>query len=339
MVTYNAVYRCMARAFFSRGYVEEILCGYSHNNLLQYGGTDQYGKPLGGINFEMCASGMGARGIMDGLDTGYSMWNPESDMGNMEIWELSFPQVYLGRRITPGSGGCGKYRGGSGFHSTFMLWGSNDIQLGGGGPGRAPNNCGIFGGYPGTPALRKTVYAHDTNMPDIIKNKLPYPSYEGDTRRQNVVMLKGDVHVDDTSVLVPMPFKPYDVFVMFWNGGPGYGDPLERRFNLIEGDLNDGHTLDFSARAVYGVEVFKEPESGAWKVDEVKSQNLRKEIKEKRAKRAVPTRVWLKAERERVLRKDLLEIVLTMYRQSMTISPEWAAEYKKFWDLPEDFTY
>jgi len=340
MVTYNAVYRCMARAFFSRGYVEEILCGYSHNNLLQYGGTDQYGKPLGGINFEMCASGMGARGIMDGLDTGYSMWNPESDMGNMEIWELSFPQVYLGRRITPGSGGCGKYRGGSGFHSTFMLWGSNDIQLGGGGPGRAPNNCGIFGGYPGTPALRKTVYAHDTNMPDIIKNKLPYPSYEGDTRRQNVVdMLKGDVHVDDTSVLVPMPFKPYDVFVMFWNGGPGYGDPLERRFNLIEGDLNDGHTLNFSARAVYGVEVFKEPESGAWKVDEVKSQNLRKEIKEKRAKRAVPTRVWLKAERERVLRKDLLEIVLTMYRQSMTISPEWAAEYKKFWDLPEDFTY
>ena len=126
---------------------------------------------------------------------------------------------------------------------------------------------------------------------------------------------------------------------MFWNGGPGYGDPLERRFNLIEGDLNDGHTLNFSARAVYGVEVFKEPESGAWKVDEVKSQNLRKEIKEKRAKRAVPTRVWLKAERERVLRKDLLEIVLTMYRQSMTISPEWAAEYKKFWDLPEDFTY
>ncbi len=340
MVTYNAVYRCIARAFFSRGFREEILCGYGHNNLLQYGGTDQYGKPLGGINFEMCASGMGARGIMDGLDTGYSMWNPESDMGNMEIWELSFPQVYIGRRITPDSGGFGKYRGGSGFHSTLLMWGSNDIQLAGGGPGRCPNNCGIFGGYPGAPAIRKTVYAHDTNMPDIIKNKLDYPSYEGDTRRQNVVdMLKGDVHVDDTSVLVPMPFKPYDVFVMFWNGGPGYGDPLERKLDLIQGDLNNGFTLDFSARAVYGIEAFKDHESGAWVVDKEKSLDLRSKIKEKRAERAVPTRTWMKAERERILRKDIYEPVLTMYRESMAISPDWASEYRKFWDLPEGFNY
>ena len=340
MVTYNAVYRCLARAFFSRGYVEEILCGYGHNNLLQWGGTDQYGKPMGGINFEMCASGMGARGTMDGLDTGYSMWNPESDMGNIEIWELAFPQVYLGRRITPDSGGFGKYRGGSSFHSTLLMWGSDDIQLGGGGPGRCPNNCGIFGGYPAAPGIRKTVYAHNTNMADIIKDRLPYPSYEGDTRRQNLVdMLQGDIHVDDTSVIVPMAFKPMDVFVMFWNGGPGYGDPLERKLDLIESDLNNGHALDFTARQVYGAEATRDSDGGAWKVDNEKSSEYRKEIKEKRAARAVPAREWLKVERKRILSKDIYEPLLTMYRDSMAISPDWASQYRKFWDLPDDFCF
>ncbi|MBN1691537.1 MAG: hydantoinase B/oxoprolinase family protein, partial [Dehalococcoidia bacterium] len=340
MVTYNAVYRCMARAFYSRGFREEILCGYGHNNLLQYGGTDQYGKPLGGINFEMCASGMGARGIMDGLDTGYAMWNPESDMGNMEIWELSFPQVYLGRRITPDSGGFGKYRGGSGFHSTIMIWGSKDVQLAGGGPGRCFNNCGIFGGYPGAPAIRKTVYAHDTNMPAIVRNRLPYPSYEGDTRHQNVVdMLEGDVHVDDTSVLVPMQFKPYDVFVMFWNGGPGYGDPLERKLELIESDLNNGFTLGFSSRDLYGSEAFQDMETGGWKVDEKKSCRIREQIRQKRAERAVPTRIWMETERKRIIQKSIYEPIQIMYRESMAISPDWASAYRDFWGLPDDFYY
>lgn len=261
-------------------------------------------------------------------------------MGNIEIWELAFPQLYLGRRITPDSGGFGKYRGGSSFHSTLLLWGSTDIQLGGGGSGRSPNNCGIFGGYPGAPGIRKTVYAHNTNMAHIIKNKLPYPSYEGDTRRQNLVdMLTGDVHVDDTSILVPMAFRPMDVFVMLWNGGPGYGDPLERRLDLIENDLNNGHALAFSARQVYGVEAEYDSASGIWRVDKEKSSELRWQIRKERGKRAVPTRDWLKMERERIIKKDVYEPLLTMYRDSMAISPDWAEEYRQFWDLPDDFAY
>jgi acetone carboxylase alpha subunit len=154
-----------------------------------------------------------------------------------------------------------------------------------------------------------------------------------------VDMLTGDVHVDDTSVLIPMSFKPYDVFVMFWNGGPGYGDPLERNLDSIENDLNNGFTLDFSAKAVYGVASDRDSVSGAWRVDKQNSLDLRKRIKDQRAERAVPTRTWMKAERDRVLRKDIYGPVLTMYRESMDISPDWAVEYRKFWGLPEDFTY
>jgi ribosomal protein L19E len=67
--------------------------------------------------------------------------------------------------------------------------------------------------------------------------------------------------------------------------------------------------------------------------------DLRNKIKGKRAERAVPTRTWMKTERERILRKDIYGPILTMYRDSMAISPAWASEYRKFWDLPKGFNY
>jgi len=340
MVTYNAVFRCMARAFFSRGFVEEILAGYGITGLIQWGGTDQFGKPLGGINFEHSASGSGARGVMDGIDTGYAMWNPESDMGNMEIWEMSFPMIYLGRRITPDSGGLGKYRGGNAFHSIVMAWNSNNIQLTDGGPGKAFNNAGIFGGYPGTPVLRKQVYCQNNNLAEIFKNKQPYPSYEGDPRSYTFAkLLKGTLHIDDMTTLMPTEFKPYDIYLCFWNGGPGYGDPIERRPQLIEQDLNNGYSLPETARSVAGAVSYREDESGEWKVDVNKTGELRKKIKEDRAKRAIPVKVWWQSEREKIIRKEIHPPIITMYMESMTISPNWADEYRKFWELPADFTY
>ncbi|MGD0855917.1 MAG: hydantoinase B/oxoprolinase family protein [Dehalococcoidia bacterium] len=340
MVTYNAVFRCIARSFFSRGFVEEIMAGYGITGLIQWGGTDQYGKPLGGINFELSASGSGARGVMDGIDTGYAMWNPESDMGNMEIWELAFPMIYLGRRITPDSGGLGKYRGGNAFHSIVMAWNSNNIQLADGGPGKAFNNAGIFGGYPGTPTLRKQVYCQNNNLADIFKNKQPYPSYEGDPRNYTFAkMLKGDLHIDDQTTLLPTDFKPYDIYLCFWNGGPGYGDPIERKLQLVEQDLNNGHSLAETAMSVSGVVSCQDGTSGEWKVDATKTAELRKKIKEDRSKRAIPARTWWQSEREKVIQKNIFKPIKEMYQESMAISPDWAEEYRKFWELPDDFTY
>jgi hypothetical protein len=70
---------------------------------------------FGMAHFECAAAGSGALAIKDGLDTAYVGWNPESDMGNIEIWEQNMPMVYIGRSIVPDSGGAGKYRGGCAF--------------------------------------------------------------------------------------------------------------------------------------------------------------------------------------------------------------------------------
>lgn len=71
------------------------------------GGTSQYGTPFGMAHFECAAAGSGALAIKDGLDTAYVGWNPESDIGNIEIWEQNMPMVYIGCSILPNSGGAG----------------------------------------------------------------------------------------------------------------------------------------------------------------------------------------------------------------------------------------
>lgn len=53
----------------------------------------------------------------------------------------------------------------------------------------------------------------------------------------------------------------------------------------------------------------------------------------------VPTREWWKAERERVLAAELIDAVKVSYAESMKLSPRFAAEYRGFWDLPDDFEF
>ena len=48
-------------------------------------------------------------------------------------------------------------------------------------------------------------------------------------------------------------------------------------------------------------------------------------------------REWWAAQRERILAGDLIEPLRTMLAESMKLSVRWAAEYRGFWDLPEDF--
>ena len=118
---YGAFQRLISRGFLARGYVEEVFVGQVNSPMIEMGGTSQYGTRFGMAHFECAAAGSGALAIKDGLDTAYVGWNPESDMGNIEIWEQNMPMLYIGRSIVPNSGGAGKYRGGCAFISTWLI--------------------------------------------------------------------------------------------------------------------------------------------------------------------------------------------------------------------------
>ena len=91
---YGVFQRLLSRSFIGRGFVEEAFVGQVNSPMIEMGGTSQYGKLFGMAHFECAAAGSGALAIKDGLDTAYVGWNPESDMGNIEIWEQSMPMVY-----------------------------------------------------------------------------------------------------------------------------------------------------------------------------------------------------------------------------------------------------
>ena len=60
----------------------------------------------------MAAESCGARAIADGLDCGSAIWNSEGIQGDAEVWEMTGPNVYLGRSFVQNHHALGRYRGG-----------------------------------------------------------------------------------------------------------------------------------------------------------------------------------------------------------------------------------
>ena len=117
-----ALWRGLSQSYFSRGYLEEVNAGNANtSNWLQGGGINQDGEIHAVNSFEASSCGTGACAIKDGLNHAAAIWNPEGDMGDIEIWEMAEPLLYLGRNVKANSGGYGKYRGGCGFETLRMV--------------------------------------------------------------------------------------------------------------------------------------------------------------------------------------------------------------------------
>ena len=113
---------------------------------------------------------------------------------------------------------------------------------------------------------------------------------------------------------------------------------MERDYSLIEEDLNEGQFLSRYAEKVYGAVVFQD-EGGKWRVNREASDARRLGIKRTRASRAIPVKQWMEQERERILKKEFHEAVITMYRDSMEMGKWWPGYFRSFWNLPEDFRF
>jgi len=336
--SFTGLIRSMARAYYTRGYLEEISASYPMTgNILQGGGVNHFGIESAFTNFEMSTEGTGANYFKDGEGYTAAMWNPEGDMGEAETWEGLEPLLYLGRSVKPMTAGPGKYRGGSGIESVRMLYRTKDqILFNGLQDGYVFGSAGIFGGYPGNAGYRHSL--HGTNMKEIIENKLPYPTRDGDPENSEVdrfVKARENVF-DKHGTAGPQLFEELDIYVSVHRGGPGLGDVLERDPSRIEKDLNEGDLLPRFAKSIYGV-VAEQDHNGKWKVDREKTKQCRKDMRRERLQKAVPVSEFLKSERKKVLNRDFIQPVLDMYHSSMELSHEWREKFIKFWNLPQDY--
>jgi N-methylhydantoinase B/acetone carboxylase alpha subunit len=327
--SFTGFIRSLSRGLQARGFVEEVLAPYGFTcNTFQGGGIDHFGKQSATTNFGLSCVGGGAKMVADGLDYGAAMWNPEGDMGDMEMWELLEPFLYLGQRVKPNTAGPGRHRGGSGYECLRLCWKTPFFEIQNIGNGATFVNSGLWGGYPAASGYRHNI--RQTDFLEVVSRGEPYPTHEPDPEDSALArMISGRRDFDQETTTLPEAMTTGDLYLCYFRGAAGLGDPLERPYAEVMADIEGEYLLPRFADSIYGVVAG----------DEAATSERRAARRDERVADAVPAREWMARERERVLAGDFIEPVKRMYAESMRLSERWADEFRAFWDLPDGFAY
>ena len=276
---------------------------------------------------------------MDGIDCGYVGWNPESDLGNIEIWEQTLPILYLGRRIWPDAIGAGKYRSGATYstllkihHSPIYNMVSTIHQ------DKVFDNQGLCGGYPG-PSPRFHHVSRENNLEQLVAERKPLPHMEGDPHDPDMKRLVDGKFTTVEGVFLDEALTDGDLFQFFYNTAGGYGDPIERDPELARVDLDKGIQTIPMLERVYGIVAGYDARTRQHTIDHDGTRKAREKIRERRLARAIPVEDWLAGEKKKVEARRLSEPVKEMFDDVFKVSSRWAREYREFWGLHDDFDF
>ncbi|MFJ4344429.1 hydantoinase B/oxoprolinase family protein [Pseudomonas sp. NPDC089401] len=170
------------------------------------------------ILVDMINGAWGGRHNKDGIE---GVTNPSQNMSNMpiETLEARYPIVMEAYGFATDSGGAGEYRGGLGLVREYRILSEEVVaQIRSDRAVHAP--YGLFGGKPG---------ACSANYLRVNNELQPLPS-------KFTMNLGRDAIIRHEQA-----------------GGGGYGDPLKRRFELIEQDLANGKITQAYAERHHGV--------------------------------------------------------------------------------------
>ncbi|HWK66304.1 MAG TPA: hydantoinase B/oxoprolinase family protein [Rhizobiaceae bacterium] len=207
----------------------------NHFAIFKFGRNQKGGFSIG-ILTETFAGAGGARSFGDGVDIGGEIPNPISRMANVETVEANFPIRYLFRRRMKDSGGPGQWRGGAGGELAIVPHkapdgGINYVISGKG--ARHPMSDGLAGGLPGAPNKYLWVKKDRSNIGEM-----------------SPAGLAGVAEPVSWGVF---PLMGEDALYVRWNGGGGFGDPLEREPNRVADDVAGGLVSAEAAHDIYGV--------------------------------------------------------------------------------------
>jgi N-methylhydantoinase B/acetone carboxylase alpha subunit len=340
---YTGMMKSISYGLFSRGYREEVVPGYGFTGDAIQGGGIYSSGPLEGqrwslSTFEISGQGLGASAVRDGLDWGYAMWNPESDLGDVETWELFQGGIpYLSRKVKPNTAGHGKYRGGANYAGVAMVRNSEDVEFFGARDGLVFHGAGgMHGGYPHATGYR--LYAKNTNLKELFDEQKPYPLGDPDpSNGEFEKMLKAEITRKPYCSIYPITLENYDIVHFGLSGAPGYGDPLERRLSSVEKDLNDGIYTDDIVEEVYGVIAKYNENVRRWEIQEEETQRRREQIRSERKEKSMTFEEFWDYERKKITENKLSKTVKTMYKESLKLSEKWAKEFREFWKFDDEF--
>ncbi len=333
-----------SRAFYSRGFVEEVMAGSPSFYGWGLAGKNQMGKDFAQLYAGECAAtnASGAGAIRDGF-TGYVIWLPPSDMGNIEVAEVGFPLVCTGRRLLPDSCGWGKYRSGYPIVATYMAYwtpklvfqmdphSTNDkIYL----------DTGMYGGYPGVNQFCRLLVK--SNGLEMIEQRKPLVHGIGLPEKDELTENVTGQLVEETSGsrFIRSIARAGDFFQVVYGGNAGgVGDPIKRDPALNKKDLDLGLLTPDRCRRIYGVEARYDEKAEEWVIDEAKTAELREARKKERLARGIPVKEWWRKRREDIIAEKMPPILKKTYNASLEKGERWPQEFREFWALPPDFTF
>jgi N-methylhydantoinase B len=137
----------------------------------------------------------------------------------LELWERRFPVLFTCLRLSPDSGGAGRFRGGLGYRRELELLA--DVRLNAFQDRHQHGAPGIFGGEPGAP--NALLFRVDGVWGDA-REHFGSPS---------------------TSKLTNLRLPAGSAIAILAGGGGGWGDPAARAREAIERDLEHGYVTEW----------------------------------------------------------------------------------------------
>jgi len=253
--------------------VQAACCGTWDTAIIA--GLDQRGAvpvPFLNVMMEPMAGGYGARPAADGMDTGGLFCIPMGRVPDVEMSEFLYPLLTLWRREEPDSGGPGRQRGGVSASLAIALYGSEfPAGLVFASAGKAVSqNGGLAGGYPGNTGLEVLVRGADVHAA-LAAGRIP----------QSVADFGGDAEI--APCYAQSYLAPGEVLYMNWQGGGGYGDPLQRDPEAVAQDVREFKVSEQAAADIYGVVL-----SGGSADADATADRRRAVLAQRRARSAAP---------------------------------------------------
>ena len=216
--------------------------GSNPHPMVLVSGVNQYGQPFGSLLLDAMAAPVGAFSFRDGVGTGGYPFDPRVPCANVEDSERVMPVLYLYRYEMPDSGGAGKFRGGNSAVVGIVAHGTDEVIHSTAGGGCAvPTATGLSGGYPANCSSYKIKRNTDVRA-RLASGNIPtsLDELEG-TEEILSPKLRNAVQGQD------------DVYEWIWNGGGGYGDPLDRDPASVVADVRRRDVTTKTAGDIYGV--------------------------------------------------------------------------------------
>jgi N-methylhydantoinase B len=269
--------------------------------VLNLAGINQYGEPFGTLLLDPLLGGAGAYSYKDGIDGSGVFEIPLPNIANVETNENFSPILYLYRRFVPDTGGPGKYRGGRSGGLAFTLHDVDSLSATLTTHGvESPNSAGVFGGMPGS--CNVNLHIKNTDLLERFnRSDLPSTPEEFHGKMIDLGAKPGEFKINQG-----------DIFEYTWQGGGGYGDPLDRNPELVLQDVHIGAVSPRFAEAIFGVVLNGSPAQ----VDMARTATLRQRLKNSRLNQATrPAQVSHIEEGHRLLPMgENLEVIALNHR-------------------------